>query len=59
VSIFTKTAARRADGLPGAQTLDWSDTVIAGTIVAFGLLGALVASSQWRIITASGGHSRR
>lgn len=46
VSIFTKTAGALAlTVFLAAQTLDWSDkekVIASGTIVAFGLLGALV-----------------
>ena len=46
LSIFTKTAGALAlTVFLAAQTLDWSDkdkVIASGTIVAFGLLGALV-----------------
>ena len=46
LSIFTKTAGALAlTTLLSAQTLDWSDkdkVIASGTIVAFGLLGALI-----------------
>jgi hypothetical protein len=46
LSIFTKTAGALAlTVFVAAQTLDWSDkdkVIASGTIVAFGLLGALI-----------------